>query len=63
MNSRLGESVSNLHRAKIRLGKFKAVYIYIAIYIISVVLYLPFDWRVKRAKIKHRQNFPCIEYY
>ena len=25
-NSRLGESVSDLHRAKIRLGEFKAVY-------------------------------------
>ena len=26
MNSRLGESVSDLYRVKIRLGKFKAVY-------------------------------------
>ena len=25
-NSRLGESVSDLHRAKIRLGEFKAVH-------------------------------------
>ena len=32
VNSRLGESVSDLHTAKIRLGKFKAVYCTVSIH-------------------------------
>ena len=36
-NSRLGETVSDLHRAKIRLGKFKAVYSTTIVKIIDMI--------------------------
>ena len=43
MNSKLGESVSDLHRAKIRLGKFKAVYSSYSANINSVI---PLFWKM-----------------